>query len=490
MSNDAALLIKHGFIKSKYKDLYKDKTSSEIQPEHADQEEWEESKDNFIKTSYPLPIKRFRIISEAYNLSMEESYFWILNYIQQDLGYHNVRKIIDTFAASENSAFFGVSQQRLGLQQEKVSQYLMTIGKMVKELFQLVRELRIIDERLVYYEESWRNIESSEITLKGIFIDMVQGGAKNPASVFGMAREVQFVSLPDLFFSTHPQDENKLDEYIDKERSGFNKSVRAALKRNLKQYLVWKKKTYDELKTRRVFTLKYLRQQYDIIKMYMVWVRPYLKHIQRLTLDDEKADSAHLISAFEGSMIEVEFLASRFAIVDKTKKTNTYVHSCILAHFLFRTRPSMSYQQEGYQRGPIHVGRLEFNLRGYAWTKEQIDNYIKMKDAQDLELLKTISDSVKAAMEALGGELEKYLEESGSVIESKKEEKKAGAPTILQRFKAEFVGKKPVKAKAKKKEKPSEIEMKSETTAAADMTKSYLFYCFKNYKKAHRMIMW
>ena len=74
-----------------------------------------------------------------------------MHYLRWFWSFVRIDKITDTFSASENSSFFGTSQQRVGLQQDKVSQYLATIGKMIKELFQLVRELRIIDERLGYY---------------------------------------------------------------------------------------------------------------------------------------------------------------------------------------------------------------------------------------------------------------------------------------------------------------------------------------------------
>jgi hypothetical protein len=459
------------------------------------QEVFEEYKDQYTPTPFPLPIKRFRIVWEAYNMSMEEAYYWVLRYIKDDWGFDKVFKTIDVFAAAENSAFFGVSQQRIGLQQDKVSQFLATIGKMVKELFQLVRELRIIDERLVYYEESKRGVESSEITLKGYWIDLVEGGAKNPASVFGMAREVQFTSLPDLFFSTHPSTSEEVDEIVDTKRAGFNKMVRNALKRKLKTYMVWKERTEKEMRTRRGFTLKYLKQHYDIIKMYMAWVKPYLRHIRRLTLDEEKVLTPELISAFEGSMVEVEFLAHKLPVDDATKAQNKFYHACILAHFLFRTRPSMSFQQEGYQRGPIHVGKLEINLRSYAWKEEEINNYIKMRQQEDFELMRSISDSVKAAMEALGGEIEKYLEEAGGAEARKEEsaEEKPKQPSFLGRFKAEFLGpKKEKKPKAGKEKKggAQKIKEKSEKKLAASSATSSMFYTFKNFKKGHRMVMW
>ncbi len=187
-----------------------------------------------VKTGYPTPARRYRLHYEGYNVSIEEPYFWVLHYLRYFSGYPYIDKITDIFAAAENSAFFGASQQRLGLQQDKVSQFLATIGKMVRELFQLVRELRILDERLGYYTDSYtksRSSESAEITLKGIWVDMVEQGAKNPASVYGMAREVQFTTLPDLFFSTHPQKQEDVDDTVESERGASNRKVRKDIKR-------------------------------------------------------------------------------------------------------------------------------------------------------------------------------------------------------------------------------------------------------------------
>ena len=151
----------------------------------------EQTRTQYVKTGFPMPARRYRLHYEGYNISIEEPYFYILHYLRYYSGFPNIDKITDVFAAAENSAFFGASQQRLGLQQDKVSQFLATIGKMVRELFQLVRELRVLDERLSYYHDSFtasRSSESAEITLKGIWVDLVEQGAKNPASVYGMAR--------------------------------------------------------------------------------------------------------------------------------------------------------------------------------------------------------------------------------------------------------------------------------------------------------------
>src|SRR3989338_6566888 len=308
-------LIKFGFVKE-------DGT--------ADIEIAEETRWQYIKTGFPKPLRRYRLHYEGYNISIEEPYFFILHYLRYYSGFPYIDKITDIFAAAENSAFFGATQQRLGLQQDRVSQFLATIGKMVRELFQLVREMRILDERLSYYADSYTNspsAESAEITLKGIWVDLVEQGAKNPASVYGMAREVQFTTLPDLFFSTHPKKQEDVDIVVERERGQFNRKVREVLMRKLRAFLAWKEHTYEEVKNRRKFTLKYLRQHFEIIRMYMTWVKHYLKNIQRMQLDQSKTDTPDLIVAFESSMVEVEILAI------KPGKIN----QCILMHYLFRT---------------------------------------------------------------------------------------------------------------------------------------------------------
>ncbi len=453
----------------------------------------EMEQNQYVETDYPKTKHRYRVVFESYKSSIEEHYFWILSQIRE-FGFPVVEKIIDTFAAAEHSAFWGQASTRLGVQQDKVSQYLATIGKMIKDMFQLVRELRILDERLHYYEDSYdkesKSRESAEITLKGIYIDMAEGGSKNPSSVYGMARELQFTTLPDLFFSVHPLKSTDVDEEVNKLQ--FNKKVREVLKRKLRTFLEWKEHTYKELKTRRGFTLKYTRQHYDVIHMYLSWIRPYLRNISRLqseVMEEKKLTTPDLVSAFEGSLVEIEFLAR--AMPEKNKE----YYSCILANFLYRTRPTMSYQQEGYRhQGPLHVGRTDITMRAYAWKKEDIEAYKNMRAAEDFEMIGKIDRSVKDAMEGLGEELQKYLEEAGETLLLKKEKKpekeEKESPSIVKKFFGEFISIKPKKEAPKKKPKVDVIKKENEIKAAESTAIKIMWVTYKNYKKAHRLLAW
>jgi len=456
-----------------------------------DEELAEQTRGQYIKTGFPKPARRYRLHYEGYNISIEEPYFYILHYLRYFSGFPHIDKITDIFAAAENSAFFGASQQRLGGQQDKVSQFMATIGKMTRELFQLVRELRILDERLSYYQDSMtksKSSESAEITLKGIWVDLVEQGAKNPASVYGMAREVQFTTLPDLFFSTHPEKQEDVDVVVDSERGAFNRKVKEVLKRKLRTFLAWKEHTFEEMKNRRIFTLKFLRQHYEAIRMYIVWVKPYLKNIQRLQLDQSKTETPDLLVAFESSMMEVELLA---------RKPAGKVNQCLLMSYNFRTRPEMNYTQEGYQRGPIHLGRVEIDFRCYAWTDEEIQNYKKMRQQEDFQLLGLIDGAIKSAMNALGDELMRYLREAGEDIGTNKLGKvpdKVAAKhraSILKGFKEMFGrSNRPKSVKVKKPSKTELMHLQSARNQAEENTKSAAWTIYHHFKKHHEMLNW
>lgn len=455
----------------------------------------EQTRGQYMKTGFPMPARRYRLHYEGYNISIEEPYFWILHYLRYYSGFPTIDKITDIFAAAENSAFFGSSQQRLGLQQDKVSQFLATIGKMVRELFQLVRELRILDERLSYYYDSFttsRSSESAEITLKGIWVDLVEQGAKNPASVYGMAREVQFTTLPDLFFSTHPKKQEDTDDVVERERGAFNRKVREVLKRKLRTFLAWKEHTFEEMKNRRVFTLKFLRQHYDVIKMYMQWVRPYLRNIQRLQLDLSKTETPDLLVAFESSMMEVELLARK----PGAKVGDKSLNQCLLLSYLFRTRPEMNYMQE-YQKGPLHLGRVEIDFRTYAWTDEEVENYKRMREQEDFQLLGIIDSSLKAAMESLGDELMRYLKEAGEEFGQKvqkKEEQKTSSfispyTSIFKGF-SEMFKPKAKQARPKKPSKGDAFKLTLATRETENNIKAATWTIYHHFKKHHSMLNW
>jgi len=488
-------------------------------------------------TGYPSPDSRHRLIYESANLYIEETYFWLLEQLSIDWAYTQVYKICDIFAASEQSSFFAVSEQRLGLQQDKASAYLKGISEMVKALFQIVREIRIIEERLFYYEDSFsrktpNEAKSSEITLKGIWTDQVEGGVKNASSVFGLSQTVGFTVLPDLFFRVEIDDAEmnsfinkkkddgslefigdwanfdkasrempeKIDKKIGDKDFQFNEKIREILKRKLVQYYTWKHRTYKELVIRRRFTIKYLRQHYDTIKLYMGWVKPYLRHIKRLQLASKQGISAEtspeLLAGFEGSLVEVEVLLHRYSFTERESSRQNYF-PCILLHFVYRTRPQEAYVGEGYSRGPAHIGRVDITWRGYVWSQDTIKKYLAMREEEDLELLSGVNTSIQDAMDALGDDLKKYLEEANEKFPRvEKKPDKPKLPTVGEPFSALVDGLKEmfgmfVKLPDFKQKKGfDEMQLSDEWGAQRAWMRLSLYQSYKNFKKKHGLTAW
>jgi hypothetical protein len=521
MLEPAQLLVMYGFVNKKGKQFYDEhiKGKDELRArtavlnlgakkaaEYAAQERSEVVDGSWAPTNYPDGSVRYHIVLESATEGIEDSYYDILERCRTYFGFSEVYKVTDYFAASENSAFFGNSQQRLGLQQDRVQQFLANIGKFVKDLFQMVRELRIIDERLAAYDAAggvgsknhkfpdpkFKHSASADVSLKSIFTDLVEGGTKNPQSVFGLAQQVGFTLLPDLFFNEYVAKPSEIDARVD--AMPYNKSVKAVLKRKLYQYLTWKEQTYAELMARRTFNVKYLRQHWTIIRMYMAWVKPYLKNIQRLTMNAKYQDSPDLIAAFEGSYIEVEFVAA--------KPLSKGYHGVILASFAFRTRPEMSARKE-YQTGPVHLGRMDLNLRAYGWTPEELKAFRDMKRREDIELLGLLDTQLVDVMNSLGADFEKYLEEAGEPLlkaEPPKDEKKklslddtALGPfvSIFQGFAELTQALVPVHLfSGGGKQKSSSGPSASGAAKARDKTVGSLFLVYNTYKKSRRMTTW
>lgn len=539
MRDEEELLVMYGFTKESAKGKYKGspeeikeyleklkkeegvKKVKEQISEDADTDFMELAKDQMVKVSYPKPLNKYYLVYENFHTSIEPIYFWSLDFLQKDLGFPNVYKLTDVFTAAEHSSFYGAAAQRLGLAQDKVQSYLALIGQFVRnDLFQLVRDLRWIDERIKYHEDARAGVEAAEITLKGIWVDLVDGkvqGQQVTANIFQMAQQLQFTSLPDFFFSIHPKNAEEVDKLVDS--AGIpTKTVKNVLKRKLHQYIVWKDANFKELKQRKLFELKYLRQHYNILKMYLAWLKPYLHHAERLKEDLSKISSAELISSFEGSLVEIEILGSAIP------KGNKKYYSCILLTFNYRTRPSMDYTDASrYHRGPLHVGETTITWRAYAWTEEQINNFIKLKERMDLMSLGEIDNTIKSTIDAIGEDLWKYLKQAEEEIsyseqeiseiagktgisreevrevlqrkKPKKEEKKPGFfdpfISIGKGFKEMFNLSLPkLELGNKKKIQKNKKEEEEEKKRAEKQAKSLLWAHYEVFKKAHGMLTW
>jgi hypothetical protein len=447
-------------------------------------------------------IRQQKLIVEQMGSSAEPSYFWFLNFLRHPngLGYE-VEKVSDVFSATEMSTFFGAAEERKQKQQERISQYLATIGSMTKSVFQMVRELRIMDERLEYYVKSNKGDEAAEIALKNIWTNIVEGGPENTTSVFGLSRKLGFVIVPDLFFKINPKNGSAgIDREVNSLKSeGINNRVRSVLKHKLMEYYTWKEKTYQELKWGKNFRLKALNQHYQSMKLYIRWLKPFLKNTQRLEMSQD--NSPELVTAFETSLIQLELFAYKKTydlITDRglVEKEFTEKIPCMRIMFKFVALPEMAFQKD-YQRAAVHAGRTEITIQGFVLTPEEIADYKKGKELEDIQLLKYVD----ASLESLGEELKKYLIESGEVtaeqvgMKTKDSRNPVYVKDILSPFVAVFKGFGDLfgglkwEAGGAKRHKLSYYEREQES-AAAEVVGDNVYTLYDVYKKTHGMLSW
>ena len=455
---------------------------------------FEEDAQDQDQLGFPKPIKRFKVSLESFGQSVEEPYFWMLDHLREAWGFTQIEKIRDVFTASESSSFFGSSYSKMGMQQDRAANYLSLIGKFVNDLFKMVREMRNIKLRLDMYDRFNKGDRAADQALKGIWTDLVEGGTRNPSSVLGLAREVGFTILPPLFFGTYADKPEAVEGIV--KNMNYNEEVKRILMRKLYQFVVWKVNTEKELRQRDKFLRSYLKQHYEIIRMYINWVRPYLIHVKRMGMDMTRLSMPDLISAFEGSMIEIEFLA-------KGKKEKKYF-PVILVHFYYRTRPAMDFHQDYQHKGPIHVGRVEITVRGYTWDAETLEKYKEYRKDEDLELLGAINKSIAEGMDMFKDDLKDYLKDLGEVFPTdelkKKEEKKPERPkfSVFDPFKDLIAGFGELffgmeLFKESKKAGPSKQEVAAldeEKKKVQEVLLLPLWKCVEIFKKTHGMLFW
>ncbi|MDD5254194.1 MAG: hypothetical protein PHG05_03795 [Candidatus Nanoarchaeia archaeon] len=459
-------------------------------------------------------LKQFYVIIEDPAKGVEPIYFWYLNFLR-DLLKHNVEKISDVFTATEASSFFGDLSARRSQLQEKVSNYMGLIATMSKSIFQIIREVRIIKERLSYYEDAKKYHsadpkekeagDAAEIALKSIWVDMVEGGIQNASSVYGIATKVGFYTLPDFFFRIHAKDKDDVGKAI-KNIEGINQKLKEVLSRKLYQYYVWKEKTYAELKTREKFTLKYLSQQYDAMRLYTSWIKPYLKAINKLDLTGKAFSftDPDLVTAFDTSKIKLEIIGTlkKFnmeGIYDKIEMNHKHFIQVVRVEFEFSSIPHMAFQQN-YQRGAVHGGVTRVWVKAYAPKMEEYEEYIKKRENEDFEILK----SIDSTLDSLGEELKNYLKEAENVFavekdakEKESKDKKAKENEEIGPFKALKLSFKDLGSsfgqiipKQNKEDKRTEYEKDTEKSAAESGAIKNSFFLYDYFKKNFGLLSW
>ena len=393
-------------------------------------------------------VEAYRISLDNMGDSIEKHYYHFQKFFTRhkdtSFGAHAVEllKLKDVFDASVSSSFHGQIGSKVSALQQQISGYLTQIGQLSKSLFPMVREIRLMDERLELYKKSFSKdkdeARQNEVALKSTWIEVVEQGMQNPNSVYSMATKLGFVTLPDLFFGINPQGNTPEEQQknltkaltaMEKEQA-FNTKVRDALNKKLVQYYTWKEKTYYEMKHTYQFRIKNLKQHHNVVLLYVSWLKPYMTALKALQMKGD-ITSPDIISAFETSKLELELLA----VMKKGKK----YRSCVLVRFKVVTKPELSYSQGG-GRQVLHSGQMDISIEPYVATQEDIDFYAKHTEKEhfkyysgtDVDMVGDIDSMLKS----LGTDVEEYLREAETgERKEKKTETKEKEPGIFDPFK-------------------------------------------------------
>ena len=147
----------------------------------------------------------------------------------------------------------------------------------------------------------------------------------------------------------------------------------------------------------------------------------------------------------------------------------------------------------------MHLGRIEIDFRTYACTDKEIEIYKKLREQEDFQLLGVIDGSVKAALEALGDELMRYLKDAGEEFEEKKVMPKAPVKrsgpfmSVFEGFAELFTSfkvKKEIKQAKKKVTQTDLFKLAISKSEAEKRIKSVMWNTYHHFKKQHDMLNW
>lgn len=384
----------------------------------------DEVSDKYLDKYIGEPLKVFKLVDEKYSQQVEPVYFWVLGFIREQLGAKKVDKLVDTYSASEASAFHRNLGQGLASTQDRVVASLRNIASLVQHLFRIVREISMINERLsLYYEgekigpETEKKQNYPEMTLKDRYITFIEGGTKNPGSVLGLSKEVGFITLPHYFYHNHIFKKDDVGKVVDNIQ-GINKTLKEVLGRKLRAYLGWRESSLQNLEQRRKFILSFLKQHYNSIMLNIEWVKPYLKTARRMTLNEKFKDSPDLLAAIEQAMMEIELLA----IVKKDD--NGFFNQVLNPVIRFRTNPESDYSPKYQAVHTKFTGRVEIELRARVMSNNRLLAYKAKIEKEDFTML-GFDESIKEAIESFGDELKLYLDQADKDIDVRKAVKEA-----------------------------------------------------------------
>lgn len=441
------------------------------------------SKSPFSMSGLKNPIEQHKLVYDDSAQSLEQVYFWILDYVNENFG--KSEKLIDNFVASPGSGLFSEIGQKTTRMQEEGMKIFGTINTVIRSILNLIYDLKEFKIRIAQYDEYNGNDErkknASFLALKQIWMDNVDI-KKGAGSINGLAQgNLDFVTIRDAFMAAkNLKDIGKLD---------LNDRVKRILEQRMAEFELWIKESERELKKRFEIERQYLKSQINAVKLYARWAKPYLKAARQL--EQNLSPSSAIVNAFNTATFELVLLAEGKYDLKKDvasgdlpkfyEKLKLRKYSPVtLVEFSFRTIPERTDQRGGYS----FRGRVEINFTSYALNEDELTVFREKVAEDDFgDVYKMIENATEKSFEELQQDIDDLLGNEKK-SESKKDDGDTNPFSALFSFlKSEKTAKTEQKDFSKGIEKDNEYEkvLRSQSILSARLSCRKLY---DDYKKA------
>lgn len=316
------------------------------------------------------PLEYHSLSYDSPGETLEPLYFWIVDSIP-NLGFTKVEKISDSFASTVGSGHFSEMGAKASRMQEEAMKIFGTVNTVLKSILNIVYDLKEFKIRLETYDElksKNENIRTAAMySLKQIWMDSVDA-KRGTTSLKGLAQNFDYVTLIDAFMFAKNLDEvHNLD---------LNDRVKRILEQRYADFDKWIKESEIELRKRYEVERIYLKSQYNSIKLYARWLKPYLEAAGKL---EQRADMNNpaLVSMFNSTIFELSVIASSKYDPDDDvrsqdlpkifKGSNKKKYAPVMVFdFKFRSIPEKFGQNYAFR------GRADIIFSGYALKEDEV----------------------------------------------------------------------------------------------------------------------
>ena len=431
------------------------------------------------------PIEQHKLVYEVASQSLEQIYFWILDYVNGVYG--SSEKLIDNFISAPGSGHFAEMQGRATRMQEEAMKIFQTTGVLIKSILNIIYDLKEWQIRLSHYEDlksDDKNKRSAAmLSLKQIWMDSVDIKRGN-SSIKAMAQQFDYVTLIDAFMAGELKNVDKLD---------LNDRVKRILQQRLGEFESWLIESEKELRKRYEIERLYLKSQVNSLKLYARWAKPYLDAAKKL--EQNATATADIVNAFNTTLFELAILAKgKYEVKDdvakgqlpkffKKLKMRKY-YPMTLIEFNFRTIPERGDQRGGYN----FIGRVKVEFTSFSFNDDELKIFREKVDEGNLgDMYKIVEGLTDGSIAQVNDDINELLGDSQpKEKEDKKSEDSNPFSALFSIFKSE-----------KKEEEKSDLSKgipkdgEYEKVARSQASLSARDKCRKvydTYKKTHGMV--